>query len=267
MYDIAGSQSLSYTISGTGNLTMAGTGTLTLPNGSAIYGTTTVSGGTLVLGTGNGGSGGYLVNSSIVIGPNGEMDLPGTDTTGYGVSLPMTIYGMLEKTYAQSETLYRPITLSGGTMTSTGTGYSAAALELFGNSITTAANTNNYISGVAGFATQTGGTYFNLGTASTLNISVPVIGDGTSFNVEGAGDHDPQRQQHRHLGRADRLQQYARQPGLSGNSASTLTSSVQLSSSSNLSFQGNSVTTFTATGDGNFQVGYGSTMTISQSTT
>ena len=103
------------------------------------YGTTTVSAGTLVLNA-NAGSSGTLPNSAIVIGSGGEIDLGASDYTGYGNSNPMSIYGTLEKIGNQSETLYRPITMSGGTMTSTtatlptGNG----AWDFWGNYIATA---------------------------------------------------------------------------------------------------------------------------------
>lgn len=106
------------TITGSGGLTKLGAGQLTFSAAENYSGTTTVSAGTLVLNA-NAGPNGTLPNSAIVIAAGGEIDLGASDYTGYSNSNPMTIYGTLKKIGNQSETLYRPITLSGGTLTST----------------------------------------------------------------------------------------------------------------------------------------------------
>ena len=53
VYDLYGSQTYSGVISGTGSLSKLGAGALTLSNSSAFSGATTISGGSLVLGSGN----------------------------------------------------------------------------------------------------------------------------------------------------------------------------------------------------------------------
>ncbi|MGA2502425.1 MAG: autotransporter-associated beta strand repeat-containing protein, partial [Tepidisphaeraceae bacterium] len=171
IYSSSGNQTNSGVISGTGSLTVNGPGALTLGNSGDVYsGQTTVNGGILVLGATTGGSG-NIRNSIIVINPGGEVDMTVGDASGYGVSLPITNYGILKKTNVnQAETLFRPIYLSGGTMTSAS--FPGSRLyNFFGNFIATLPNTANYISGVGTFGLNTAGVYFNVGNNSTLTIS------------------------------------------------------------------------------------------------
>jgi autotransporter-associated beta strand protein len=179
----AGNGTLALTISGNGVLTLVGTNTHS--------GATTVSRGTLQLA--NGGQYGTLQNSAIIVGSGGELDLGAPDALGYANSNSLTITGVVNKIDNQSETLYRPITLSGGTMTSVGSfnNSNAGAWNFFGNYIQTASSTANYIAGAGAFSLRNNNCYFNLGANSTLNISVPIIqninSSNTPLNVQGSG--------------------------------------------------------------------------------
>ena len=187
-------QTLSGVISGPGSLYQLGSGTTTLSANNTFTGTTTVSGGMLLLN--NGGTGGALTNSAITVGSGGELDLPASDALGWQVTNSLTVSGIVKKTADESETITRPVTLSGGTMTSTGTfNNGSGAWDWYGNgnaaTITTASGTTNFINGTGGFSLRGASNYFNLGANSTLIISVPVIQNGNSsntpLNLQGAG--------------------------------------------------------------------------------
>ncbi len=178
---------------GTLALTVSGNGVLTLGGTNSYSGNTTVSGGTLQLT--KGGQYGTVQNSAIIVGSAGELDLNAPDALGYANSNSLTVTGVVDKVNNQSETLYRPITLSGGTMTSVG-GFNNSnsgngAWNFFGNYIQTASNTANYIAGAGAFSLRANNCYFNLGTNSTLNVSVPIIqnsnSSNTPLNLQGAG--------------------------------------------------------------------------------
>ena len=234
-------------ISGAGGLTEIGGGNLTLTANDTFSGATTVSGGTLTI-TGNGGAVGVLPNTAITVAAGGTLVLNGQDVLGYNNTNLLTVYGTLDKVYNQSETVYQPILLSGGTMTSSGTfGTPNGAWDWFGGNISTAFGTTNFINGTGNFSLRSAAAYLNLGAGSTLNISVPITQNtnsgGTPLNVEGAGTLI-----------------------LSG--TNTYTQPMQVgynSTAGNLEFQGISVSSFTATGDGEFNLAYGSTLYISGS--
>ena len=176
-------------IAGTQGLTKAGAGSLNLTGASTYSGTTLVSAGTLILG-GSGGGSGPIGGSAIVVTNGAVLQLNGGDVLGYSTANPLTVYGTVTKTYAQEETLYRPITLSGGVITNTFTSNSAPAYELFGNYIGTAAGTTNYIAGNGPFGLRTATTYFTNAPGSVLNVAVIVtnyVGAVGQLNKYGAG--------------------------------------------------------------------------------
>ncbi len=179
-------------ISGTGALTVNGPGVLALNNSPSTYaGTTTVNAGaTLLLQSSSGGNG--CVEGPIVVNAGGLLILNAGDALGYSISQPLTIYGTVLKTNNQSETLNRPITMNGGTLTSfNGTNaYGLTQWNFFGNSITTVAGTANFISGVGEFGLRSGTNWFNVGSGSTLTISVPVYqySGGASLIQLGPGN-------------------------------------------------------------------------------
>jgi fibronectin-binding autotransporter adhesin len=182
-------------LSGAGfSLTKTGNGNLTIGGANTFSGGMNVNGGTVTI-AGPGGGNGSFVNSAITVNSGAELDLNVNDAIGYNAGLPpLTIYGVVKKINAQSETIGRPITLSGGTMTSTTAGAANQGAWNFntGNdSISTANGTNNFIAGVGAFSLRTATCYFNLGPSSTLTISVPVIEyNNTStapLNLQGSG--------------------------------------------------------------------------------
>jgi autotransporter-associated beta strand protein len=175
-------QTLGGVISGGGSLYQIGSGQTTLSALNTYSGATTVSHGTLTLQNGN-SSAGDLANSAITVNAGGELDLNFNDALGYGNTKALTVYGTVKKTNAQSETLYRPITLSGGTLTSTTVGAGSGATgggawNFFGNYIAAAPSTSNYITGVGQFSLRTASCYFTTGANSSLTISVPISEDG-----------------------------------------------------------------------------------------
>jgi fibronectin-binding autotransporter adhesin len=263
-YDLSGALSYSGVISGSGNVNVLAGG-MTFGAVNTYSGTTTVSGGTLILNASSGGSG-ALPNSAIIVGPGAVLDCNVGDATGYAVSKPLTVYGTLLKANAQSETLFRPITLSGGTMTSTtvGAGAPNGAWNFFGNYIATAPGTSNYISGIGDFSLRTSSCYFNLGANSSLTISVPVTGNGSGtapLNLAGSG-----------LMTLTGANIYAGATNIGGGTlafagggnslAGTVTAGTSATSPVTLAFQTGAVASFTGTADGAFNVNYGSTLLI-----
>jgi autotransporter-associated beta strand protein len=180
------------TIAGSGSLTKSGTNTLTLtPATSHTYsGATIVAAGVLKLAGSSGGSG-TLPNSAIVVNTGAELQTAVGDATGYSVSQPLTVYGSLRQVNASSETLNRPITLNNGTITATNNGGNANAyFNQIGGTITTAANTTNFITLPPGGKFSLRGGSFSVGTNSLLAVNAIVEGynaGGYSLNVSGPG--------------------------------------------------------------------------------
>ncbi|MGA2544023.1 MAG: autotransporter-associated beta strand repeat-containing protein, partial [Verrucomicrobiota bacterium] len=164
------SQTNSGVISGTGGLTVNGPGALVLSSSETFSGATTVNGGVLVLQ--NGGSAGCLANSAITVGSSGVLVLNAGDALGYGNNNPITISGIVMKTNNQSETLFRPITMSGGTLTASTNG--GENFNFFGGYIQTVTGTASIITGTGQFGLRTTGTFFSNAANSTLTIEMPV---------------------------------------------------------------------------------------------
>ncbi len=169
-----------------------GPGRLRLNNSNSFTGGVFLNSGILEF-TGGGGGAGTIANSAITVNAGTELDLNTGDALGYTNNHPITISGTVAKLNNQSETLNRPITLSGGTMTSTATFTTgnAGAWNFFGGSISTSPSTTNYINGTATgfFSLRNSNAYFNLGANSSLIINVPVTPytGGTPLNVRGSG--------------------------------------------------------------------------------
>jgi autotransporter-associated beta strand protein len=188
-YNSSGSETNSAVISGAGTLNVNGPGTLTLSTSpNTISGATTINGGILQITSSSGGNG-NLESSAITINSGGEMDLNANDCLGYSVSLPITISGTLKKINNQSETLFRPITLNGGTMTTTSNG--VEQFETYGNYIQTVAGTANYVNGPGMFGLRTASCYISNQANSSLTFSCVVEqnanASGTPLNIYGAG--------------------------------------------------------------------------------
>ena len=193
-FDTAGyAVTLAGPLSGSGSLTIIGSGTLLTGAANTFSGGLFVNAGTLTINGGVSGGNGEYPDSAITVARGAVLAVNVTDGTGYAVNLPITVYGTLLKSNAQSETLFRPMTLSGGTLTSTtvGAGTPGGAWNFFGNYIATAAGTSNYISGIGDFSLRTSSCYFNLGANSSLTISVPVSQNAnttaTPLNLQGSG--------------------------------------------------------------------------------
>ena len=252
IYNLAGAQTAGYAFTGAGSLTKLGAGNLSLSLASTGFtGPTSVNGGTLTLA--NGGQNGTILFSPITVASGAYLNLNFADALGYGAAgASVTISGVMNKINAQSETLNRPIILSGGTMTSTtGAGAPDGAWDFFGNTISTASGTTNYITGVGDFAVRTGSASFNLGANSTLTITVPVMEytptSSPNFNITGPGT------------------MILAGTNTYGTNSGTATA-VQVGFNSlagNLLLAGSS--NFPRTADGSFQVAYGSTLTVSNS--
>ncbi len=203
VYNLNGNQNITtFTFAGAGSLIKLGTGTLELSTNSStgLTGTTSVNAGILEFNVGGGN--GCLLNSPIFVSSAGTLQLNATDSLGYNsASTPVTIYGMMVKTNAQSETVVRPITLSGGTMNATAAAGGATpqdgSWDLFGAgaTISTATGTTNFISGsgtAEDVSIRNGLSYFNIGANSTLTVGVPILqnhnsGSSPNCNITGPG--------------------------------------------------------------------------------
>ncbi len=194
VFSSSSNQTFSGAITGNGNLTMLpGARLLVLTNAATtaidtISGATTVSAGTLeLLATAITTGSGALPYSPISVAPGAVLVSAANDQLGSITNnLSISVSGELLKSNNQSETLFRPITLSGGTMMSSpavnfnnGNG----AWDFFGGSITTAASTANSISGTGAFSLRTNTVFFDTLSGSTLTISSPIIQNTNSANT------------------------------------------------------------------------------------
>lgn len=175
---------------GSFNLTKAGAGVLRLQTAATYSGATIVSNGVLRL-AGGGGTSGTLPNSTITVLGGAELQLNTSDALGYNNGNLLTVAGTLKQAYAWSETLNRPIILSGGTITSTGFNVYNEAYNFFGGYIRTLAGTSSLITGVGNFGLRTSSCYFTNEAGSTLTIACPIQGylgtSTTPLNKTGAG--------------------------------------------------------------------------------
>lgn len=186
---------LAGTISGTGNFIKNGSANLTLSGTSGLTGTTTVNNGTLTLGAG--GASGSIGSSAIVVESGAVLLISVSDGTGYGATAPITLRGTMTKGAGNfHDTLNRPVTLDGGSITATdGNTTSGAAYNLFGNTISTTTGSTNQISitdstlqlRTNGVATP----IFNVAASSVLTINAVVDGylgtETTALTKSGAG--------------------------------------------------------------------------------
>jgi autotransporter-associated beta strand protein len=254
VFNVAGNQTAAYSIGGSGSLTKLGSGNVALSNANTFTGPTSVNAGILTLQ--NGGMLGTLQNSAITVGSGAELDLNANDALGFGNTSSLTVFGLVKKINAESETLFRPITLSGGTLTATAAaGAPNGSWDFFGTTIETVSGTTNYITGgSANIFSVRGNGSINLDANSTLTITVPImqnssVGSSPNLNIQGPGTM---------------ILAGTTYNGTGGTSAVA----VQVGFGSipgNLVLAGSS--TFPGTSDGYFQIAYGSTVTVSNSAT
>ncbi len=116
VYNIFGTQTPAFAISGTGSLTKQGAGSLTLIAAKTYTGATTISAGTLLLGDGTSGHDGSLTTSSIA--NNGVLvyNIVGAQSGAY----PITGTGTLTKQGAGTLSLSGASSYSGGTTVNNG---------------------------------------------------------------------------------------------------------------------------------------------------
>jgi len=191
--------------SGTTNVTQTGTGVLTLTASNLYTGTTTLSGGTLVLGTGQSGQDGSI-NSTSSLTNNAAVvyNLAGTQTAGYVISGT----GSLTKTGTGTLTLNARNTYTGNTTISSGlvqAGPSSAGAFGTFNSAVTAINVQNgatldingannghdfyYGLTIAGSGTSGQGALINNGANGTNgNVQCPYITLSANATIGGSGN-------------------------------------------------------------------------------
>ena len=186
------------TASGTGSLIKTGAGTLSLGANSTYNGTSTISVGTVALTGGGGGNGTFPPGGAITVASGATLQISTGDATGYSATGRLTVSGTVSNANASSETVARPITLSGGTITASASagsstaGYIGDCFNLFNAAaiITTADNSgNSYISLPASKQFALRGGSFSTGGGSTLNVNANIssYGGSSSFGVTKAG--------------------------------------------------------------------------------
>ena len=123
LYNLAGSQTASYTGAGTGSVIKTGSGTLTFNNAQGYTGGTIVNGGTLALSIG--GYGGTVLGT-LTINPGAVVKLNASDALGYGSGNCVTSVnvnnGTIDNTTGGNNAFITNFTLAGGTMSSSGGG-------------------------------------------------------------------------------------------------------------------------------------------------
>ena len=166
VYNLAGNQTVSYSTSGSGFLAKAGAGTLVLASSNTYSGTTTVSAGTLQLGTGAAGHDGSI-NSTSGVTNNATLfyNLAGPQTIGYGINGTGAV------------------TVTGGPLTFGGNVGGGQSVTLTGGSLTLAGANNNY----TGTTNVNGGTltisgYLNA-SGATGQVKVGDVANGVGLLV------------------------------------------------------------------------------------
>ncbi len=167
VFNLAGSQTADYLISGTGSLTKLGTGALVLSNSNTYSGPTTIGGGTLQLGAGGAGQGapatsGMTDNGAVVF------NFAGSQTPGYGISGSGSLakLGAGALILSNSNTYSGPTTIGGGTLQISGGGVLGGG---------------NYTAAIA----DSGSLVF--GASSSQTLGGPISGNGSLTMLPGAG--------------------------------------------------------------------------------
>jgi len=181
----------------------AGIGQLALTNVASSYtGVTYINNGTLRLNTANGGAGQLSGSPSIVINPGGTLQLNAGDVIGFTAGKEvLTINGgtVSNITAAARVTLQNAVTMTGGTLTGTGTGDANGAFSLDQaggttiNATSDASGTPATIS-AATLGLQSGNVTFNVTPgvahpASDLNVTGKIIPyNGSAFGLLKTGN-------------------------------------------------------------------------------
>lgn len=170
-------------IHGTGTLTKLGAGQLTLTNTNTFSGTTTISEGSLRLGTG-----GFITNSDFI----NNATLEFSNSTNPTVDRPISGSGNVIKSGAGTLTLSGANTYEGGTSLNNGTllidsdvrlGDSSGSVAFNGGILRTSASfANDRATALSG----TGGT-FNVDDATTLTWNGDISGASTGLTKSGTG--------------------------------------------------------------------------------
>ncbi len=215
----SGTDKISGVLSGAGGLTVSG-GSVSLTAAATYSGSTSVTSGTLNLGVANA----FGSSPGINIGPGATLLTGVSNATGVSAAGPIVVSGQFIKGAAAGlqESLFRPVILSGGTMSTADPGVSGDATTVYNGStyyyafstgnatnsyvISTSANSGTSVIGIpagnslalrnaaggAG-AVQADQPFFTSGAGSTLDVvatlvdwnSASTIGDG--INISGSG--------------------------------------------------------------------------------
>ena len=172
VFNTTTNQILGGAISGNGSLTQSGNNLLTLTASNTYTGPTTISGGTLQLGTGQSGQDGSISNTSgLTNNATLVYDLSGNQTASYVISGSGSLItmGTGQLTLNAANSFSGNVTISAGTLTS-------ATGNLVGN---TALGENNVVTVAAGATLNIGGANGSGGQIGASQLNTIVVNGGT----------------------------------------------------------------------------------------
>ncbi len=155
---------LATVLAGTSGLAKEGSGTLAVTTQATFTGTTTVNAGTLRLGVANTREGSLSGTPAIIVNPAATLDLPVLDAVGYTEGTQALVINggtVTQSVTGVRSTLRNTVTMTGGTLTSTGVGDASG----------------NYSFNRGAGITATSDAAGNAATVSAVQIAIQKTGD------------------------------------------------------------------------------------------
>ena len=163
-FDAGGDITVTETLEGVGSLVKTGAGTLTIGTAATYTGATTVNAGTLRLGVAGTAAGTLSGTPTITVNSGAVLDLPVTDAAGYTLGTQALVINggtVTQSVTGVRSTLRNTVTMTGGTLTSTGVGDASG----------------NYSFNRGAGITATSDAAGNAATVSAVQIAIQKTGD------------------------------------------------------------------------------------------